>query len=266
MIEDLWKEHQIGEDIPALRFVLDKLHVWIQHRNGEIWIARQFMEPDLDNNNDVIGSDPEPPEELTWSRWAFESDIKNISIKPVFPNLPIVISSKFPLHVSPGARIQVFCRIPAWIRIELRDPEYILTEIPVMGLSRTWFGNPFEGELCYWVTTHARRSLENVEPKSFYVNCPIWITNKGKEDLNFENFCLRVERLGIHRVENELWTGETNIVHHGGDSNSDITMTRELPSYLGDGVLLSEARNPFQTSFAIRTFKKLFDDSFFSAR
>ena len=247
------------KNAPPLNLNLGGLQVWIQHRNSEIWIAHTYAEEQDNGPQD-------PPENLPWSRWAFKSDQDKVEVKPVFPDLPIVIISEYPLTISPGSKIQIFTRIPIWMRVSFPGSGYILKEIPSVALSKTWFGTPLEGELCYWSTTKARRSLEAVEAKPYLVNCPIWITNKDSEDLHFDKFCFRVERLGIHRYNNQLWAGETQIVHHGEDSNSEITMTGKLPSGFGRGELLTKARNPVQSSLATRTFKKLFDDTFISSR
>lgn len=262
MLENIWKEHSVNAGAAPAHLVLDSLHVWMQHKNEEIWIASLYEE----DAEEALEPDSAPPENLSWSRWAYKSELDRVDVTPVFPDLPVVISSEFPLTISPGAKIQIVTRIPIWMRIGFTKANYVLKEIPSVKLSKTWFGTPMEGELCYWSTTKARRSLEGVEPRPYFVNCPIWITNKDSEDLHFEKFCLRVERLGIHRVKDVLWAGETQIVHHGEDSNSDITMTGKLPANMGKGEQLSKPRNPIHTSLATRTFKKLFDDTFISTR
>lgn len=262
MSEDIWKQYEVEEDAPPVHLVLGTLHVWIQSRNDEVWIAHQYEE----EIKTPLAKDDAAPEGLAWSRWAYDPDIEKLYVQPAFPDLPVVISSEYPLTIPPGIRIEVFTRIPIWMRIGSLKSGYVLREIPSVKLSKTWFGTPLEGELCYWSPTKARRSLKGVEPKEFYVNCPIRITNKGTKDLNFERFCLRVERLGIHRHNNELWAGETKIVHHEDDSESDITMTGKLPDSLGKSELLTKPRNPIHRSLATRTFKMLFDDTFITTR
>ncbi len=259
---DIWKDYDVEAGQSPIEFMSGRRHVWIQQRNEETWIADRLE----DKPPASTGGSAELDEAISWSRWAHKSGSNRLSIRPVFPDLPIVISSEYPLTISSGTRIQIFSRIPVWVRIAFADSSYILKEIPSIELSKTWFGTPLEGELCYWSPTKARRSLDKVESMPYLVNCPIWITNKAAEDLHFEKFCFRVERLGIHRSDNQLWAGETRIVYHGEDANSDISMTGKLPSGLDEGELLSRPRNPIQTSLAVRTFKKLFDDTFISAR
>ncbi|MDR8394573.1 hypothetical protein NC796_25735 [Aliifodinibius sp. S!AR15-10] len=262
MLDDIWKEYDVKADASPVHLLLGDLHVWLQQKNEEIWIANRYKQELYGR----VTAKTVPPEDLSWSRWAYKTPGDKVQVLPVFPDLPVVISSEFPLTISPGAKIQIVTRIPIWMRTTFSNSSYVLREIPSVKLSKTWFGTPLEGELCYWSTTKARRSLEGVEPRPYMVNCPIWISNKDSEDLHFEKFCFRVERLGIHRFNDELWAGETQIVHHGEDSNSDITMTGKLPTNLGKGEQLTKPRNPVHRSLATRTFKKLFDDTFITAR
>lgn len=256
MPNTIWKSYQINEGEQPLHLALDDLHVWIKKNNDEFWISHNYLHED----------NPKPNEDSEWSRWAPKSDEKEIKVSPAFPNFPVIVSSEFPLKLVPGAKIMIYCRIPVWMQISMDKSKYVMQEIPVVKLSRTWFGTPLEGELCYWLTSKARRNLTDVENKPFVINCPIQITNKSGEDLVFERFCYRVERLGIYMVENELWADETNIAYQGEALNSDVNMTGRLPAGIGKGELMAKPRNPVSRSLTTRTFKMLFDDTFTSAR
>jgi len=239
------------------------LHLWIRRRNDEIWIGHQYQEGLEDGRG---SSDEKPPTSLEWARWAPKDSADTISAMPVFPDLPMVISSEYPLKVAPGSSITIYTRIPIWVRISIGKKGMVLTELPTVKLSRTWFGTPMEGELCYWSTTKARRSLEAVEKKAHLVSCPIRIINKTEEDLNFEKFCFRIERLKIFQYNEDLWADETHITYHGEEQHSDITMSGRLPSEMKNGELISAPRKPIQKSLATRTFRKIFDDSFLFGR
>lgn len=239
------------------------LNCWIQRKDEEIWIGSEYTS----TGYSIADEGERPvPDDITWSRWAPRNTPESISILPVFPDLPLVIRSDYPLRVVPGASIDIFTRIPIWIQIKLDATQRILTELPTIKLSRTWFGGPMDGELCYWSTTKARRSLQNVEAKPYLVNCPIQVTNNTRDDLNFEKFCFRVERLKIFRYEDDLWADKSNISYEGEEQYSDITMSGKLPKGMEEGELLSAPRKPIHTSLATRTFHKIFDDSFLFGR
>jgi hypothetical protein len=263
MPESIWKTYTIEADKPALHLSMESLHIWIKRKDQEVWIAHKHEQEGESLNKPV---EEISPDKIKWARWAHKSENEDIRISPVFPDLPVIVSSEYPLKVAKNAKIQIFSRIPVWLQVSLAKSKYVLTEIPSIKLSRTWFGNPQEGELCYWLSTKARRSLAEVENKPNVINCPIWISNETIEDLDFEKFCYRVERLSIFDVKSELWADETKIEYNGEEQHSDITMTGKLPANIGKGELMNKPRNPVSKSFATRTFKMFFDDTFISAR
>lgn len=257
-----WGTFKLATDGSIRHLSAGDLNIWMQRKDDEIWIGHEYQHP----NGKMDASDSNPPDELEWGRWAPRDINDSVKIMPVFPDLPLVINNDYPLRVTPNGSIDIFTRIPVWLRICMGTHDSILTELPTVKLSRTWFGTPMEGELCYWSTTKARRSLEHVEAKSYLVNCPIQLSNKTQEELSFEKFCFRVERLKIFLHSNELWADETRITYQGEEQHSEINMSGRLPKGMKNGKLLSAPRKPIQRSLATRTFRKIFDDSFIFGR
>ncbi len=257
-----WGPLQLSSDDEIQSFEAGNLQVWLKRKDNEIWISHHHKQ----HGGEGRETAENPPADVEWSRWAPKEIGDSVTLLPVFPDLPLVINSEFPLRVSPGSSIQIFTRIPIWLRISMGKKDMLLTELPTVKLSRTWFGTPMEGELCYWAATKARRSLSNVERKPYLVSCPIQITNKTDGDLDFEKFCFRVERLKIFSYKDELWADETRIVYQGEEQNSDISMSGRLPKGMGNAELISPPRKPIQRSLATRTFRKIFDDSFIFGR
>lgn len=257
-----WGPYKLNTDDDIQNFQIGDLYFWIQRKDDEVWIGHEYHNSHTGHPKKKVN----PPENLAWSRWAPRNISDSINIMPAFPDMPLVINSDYPLKVTPGGSIAIFTRIPIWLRISMGQSNSVLTELPTVNLSRTWFGTPLEGELCYWSTTKARRSLENVEAKPYLANCPIQVSNKSEDDLSFEKFCFRVERLKIFRYANELWADKSHLSYHGEEQHSDITMSGELPEGMEKGELLSTPRKPIQKSLATRTFHKIFDDSFIFGR
>lgn len=253
-MQSIWGDKTLEEG--EMEFVsIGNLCLWLLFKDADLWIGYQYITSgELTETDDL-----DPPEDLDWSRWAMEGGIRKIQLLPVFPDMPLVVKSEYLLKISSGTKIQVFARIPIWIQISIPRNNYQLIELPIVKLSRTWFGTPLEGELCYHATTKARRSLSKVEPKPYLANCPIQVSNKSGEELNFENFCYRVERLSIYEHENALWADETRIIYHGESLNSDVIMTGKLPEGISQKHLLSKPRKKIQKSLATRTFKRLFE-------
>lgn len=242
---------------------LGDLHLWYLFRDGEIWIDHRYRD-ELDQN--ALENPAQPPEPSEWARWAVGEKPGEAHFSPVFPDMPVVVASEYPLMVIPGATINIFTRIPIWLRVSWGESRHVITELPSLQLSKTWFGTSREGELAWWSSTKARRSLSDVELKNYVANCPIRITNNSTEDLNFEKFCFRVERLKIFSAKSELWADETLISYRGEDQHSDIAMTGKLPNGMEKGTLMSPPRQEVQSSLATRTFKKLLDEYSFFGR
>ncbi|WP_138430514.1 DUF432 domain-containing protein [Fodinibius saliphilus] len=236
-------------------FSIGDLHLWLAYQNDEIWISYAY-ESDLEGPVDR----DHPPKNAEWSRWAHKISSSELNIRPVFPDLPLVVHSEYTLKISPKTQIQIYTRIPIWVRISIADNDYQLIELPTAKLSRTWFGTPTEGELCYHAVTKARRDLSDVEQKPYLVSCPITISNRSEGELNFEHFCFRVERLSMYGYNNAFWADETQIIFQGEDLNSDVIMTGKLYDGITKDQLLSPPRKNIQKSLATRTFK-IFEDA-----
>lgn len=249
-VQNIWGERKLKLGETEL-FSIGKLRLWILLKDADIWIGYQYADSEEQNFS-------EPPEDLEWSRWALKNEIRRVKLQPVFPDKPLVVKSEYPLRISPGTKIDIFARIPIWVCIRIPSINYQLLEIPIVKLSRTWFGDYMEGELCYHATTKARRSLSKVDPRPYLANCPITVSNKSDEDLNFDNFCYRVERLRMFQKENELWADETQIIYHGESLNSDVIMSGKLPEGISKDKLITEPRKKIQKSLATRTFKRFF--------
>ena len=261
MPNTIWQTYKPEPEQPGFFLKIASLNFWVKKKDDEVWVATEYKS---DADPDKKPSDNSNHEVLKWARFACKNPAEDVTISPVFPDYPIIVSSEYPLRISSGSRIQIFTRIPVWVQVSLNKSGYVLTNMPSFKLSRTWFGNPLEGELCYWLSTKARRKLSEIDFEPYLINCPITIINKTNDDLNFEKFCFRVDRLSIFTLNDLLWADETQIEYRGEEQNSDIAMTGKLPVNLGKGELLTKARNPVSRSFATRTFKKLFDDTFIS--
>lgn len=249
--QNIWSDRTIESD-KMESVSIGNLHLWILFKDSDLWIG--YMHDEIEE-----GETPDPPEDLDWTRWAMEGKVQNVRLVPVFPDLPLIVKSEYTLKIRSKSKIKVFSRMPIWVRVVIPRSDYQLIEVPIIQLSRTWFGTPTEGELCYHATTKARRDLSKIDPKPYLVNCPILISNKSEEDLVFENFCYRVERLGIYQHKNELWADETQIIFQGESLNSEVIMTGKLPEGIAKKQLLTEPRRKIQKSLATRTFKRLFD-------
>lgn len=255
MDDDIWGTVSLQDK--EIHFIhLGELYLWLKYKDSEIRIAYCYRD---ETTGEV--DEHEPPKEVQWVRWAHKNGHDSVRILPAFADLPLIVQSEYSLKVSPHTTIQVFSRIPIWISISLAHDNYQLIELPVIKMSKTWFGTPLEGELCYHTTTKARRDLSTLKPEPYLVSCPITISNKSSEALDFESFCFRVERLGIYKHDGTLWADETQITYHGKEHHSDVIMTGKLPEGINRQMQLAKPRKQIHASLTTRTFKRLFEDA-----
>lgn len=237
----IWGEMDKLAETPVKREI-GPLKIWFRKIYNEIWIAHNYQDKT----------------ELNWSRWVMKSSDFTIKITPVFPDKPIIVRPEYPFRITKNARAKVYTTIPVWVRISPADNnQNILTEIPVQVLSKTWFGDPVDGELCYWISTTARRQVENTDIDKYKAICPLNIQNKSDSDLQVEKICFRVDRLTMFQSNTQLWADDTQITYRGSEQHSDIVMSGKAPKELTGSVRLCEPRNTIKKSIATRTFQRL---------
>ncbi len=248
MTDNFWGDLKVEKDETISRDI-GPLRIWFKKVMNEIWIATQY---------EVNGTFPENSNLLNWTRWTSSHTNFYLKLIPVVPDKPVIISPEYPFRVVKNADARVFTRIPLWVRVIMVDgSEQILIEIPTIVLSKTWFGDSVEGELCYWISTSARRAIEESHITNYLCICALDIHNKAESDLHVEKICFRVERLSLFKKDGQVWSDETEITYRGDQQHSDIVMTGKVPSEAKSAQKIAKPRNPLKKSIATRTFQKL---------
>ena len=245
-----WGEHDITPD-KTFFYKTGTLNLWFKRHDDELQIACRH-----ERENEKIPS--EPPEDITWSRWVFKRADTKIRLIPAFPDRSVVVKPDHPFRIIRNASAKIYVRVPLWIRIELATRKgELLTEIPSVILSKTWFGSMTEGEHCYWISTSARRQIEPDISRPYSAICPVRITNKTDTDLNFEKLSLNGGHLSIFIHEGQLWSDEITINYRGPQDISRIQVTGKPPGEAPDAELLSPPKISDKKSFARKTFHSL---------
>ena len=233
------------------------LELALRFEAGELWVRyhHQGPQPMRSNFRPRLRED-------RWSRWAVSGEPREVVLEPVLADLPLVIYPEHPMTLAKGAEMEIYTRVPVWIRIKVvpdKGEEYVPVEIPTLHLSKTWFGSRTEGELCYSISTKARRNI--TEPTQPYLaTCPVVIQNGSEQELQFEKFCFRVDRLNLYESDGNLWAGETRITFEGEEQASELKVTNRLPDRLKEPRLITKARKESRGSLAIRTFQKIINE------
>lgn len=259
-----WGEWQIKENGITSMSVGDMLEMKIRRVANEVWISTKssVMTDEVDGAGDDDPDETMASADLVdnWSRWALNSSGAKLNVTPIFPSLPVIVMPEYTFRLKPGSEARFFTRIPVWIQVaDALDNNLTITEIPVIVLSRTWFGSFLDGELCYWLKTTARRYIEDSMFEPHLCTCPIQIKNVSDEELLIDKICVRVERLGIYRDGERLWSDEMSINYRGGKDLSDIVVSGNPPPEAKNAELIGKPRNPQKRGIAERTFKLIHD-------
>lgn len=253
--KNFWNDYEIVED-EILYFDFRTIRIWCVKKGSELLIAHRKEE----NDNNAGITSREVPDDLDWSRWAVEKEEIKIRVLPVFPDRSVVVKPELSFRLTEGARARIFIRVPIWIRIELiaKLPETLL-ELPSAILSNTWFGSFVEGELCYWISSGARRKIEQDPDRPYLAICPIQIIDATNEELMIEKLCLRVQNLSMFYNGRQLWSDHTIIYYKGKTATSQIEVAHVAPKEAPKSKLVSKPRIVLKKGIATRTFSTLRD-------
>jgi len=251
----IWGEHELSSQ-KTLSWSIGDLMLWCKRKNQEIQIAYIHRSP---NEYNKLGLD-EPPKDIIWSRWALKKDHPAIRLSPLFPDRPVVIIPESIFKLNREAQAKIYARVPIWVKIETAERESItLFEIPSVLLSNTWFGTFIEGELCYSITSSARREAEPDSYRPHLAICPLQLINKSEDDLPVEKICLRVSNLSVFFDDIQLWSNETKITYTGKEASSQIEFSHKKPSEAPSSSLISAPRHTVRKSIVAQTFASLKD-------
>ena len=134
-----------------------------------------------------------------------------------------------------------------------------LLDLPTAVLSNTWFGSFTSGELCYWISSRARRQIDPEVFEPSLVICPVEITNLAKEGLHIEKLSLDMEGLSLFIHRGQLWSDETKISYKGLNEVSQIDLSGAAPMEVADAPRITAPRVPLKKGFAATSFRSLKD-------
>lgn len=225
---------------------------WFAFRENEIRIATAAAPEGLPEPT------AEPPEEVEWSRWAVPKGEHAVFLRPALPDRPVVLQPEVPFSLLPRTEARIYVRIPLWIRVEVATGDRtLLMEVPTVDLSDTWWGGFLEGELCYWLHTHARRGVRPELLQPYLAMCPLLLVNRSGMDLKVEKLAFRVAHLSLFLHQGGLWADESLVRYQGEAEGSEVQTTGKPPPEAAGAPQVVAPRLPTARSFSARTFARL---------
>ena len=241
---------------------LGPLDLRIRHLPGEWQNVHRSATDDLSDHRWTLAQEADFPSDANPSRFAIDpahGDVR-LTLLPELPDRSIVSKPTSRIEIPPGTHARFYCGIPLSVRILAGTPEspIELTSVPTRALSRTWFGNPLQGEACYATLTRAVRAPDEIAPYLFRVLCPVKIRNRSNTSLPFERICLRVRHLGIYQGKTHLWTNTSSIVKTNSQQLSQVNFSKGAPGEERDATLITPPRErPGSDNLFLRTFGNL---------
>jgi len=251
--EGLWGDRPAPANGETQRLEVGPLTIWLRGVENELWVASHRAP-------EGVTPTQEPPDDASWSRWALHEDHRHLRVSPVFPDRSLVVKPEHAFTLTRRARARIYMRVPAWVRLEAMTrpggARTLLTEIPAVHLSDTWWGDFLDGELAYWLTTKGRRHVTPDLFEPHLVMSALQMDNVSGDDLVVDKISLRVEHLSIYLKDGWLWAEEVRVEYHGEDEGSEIHMDDLPPAEAAGATEISPARHQAR-SFRTRTFARL---------
>jgi len=247
-----WGEHPLPAEGTSSQISIGPLTLWYRREKNEVWLAHGRAAPDSDPDEART-----PPED--WARWAFADHPTSLRITPVMPDRLLVVKPELSFMLLRRARARIYARVPIWVRVEAvtgLEGATLLTELPTIVLSDTWWGDYQEGELGFWLPTKARRELTPDLFETHMVIATLQLTNRSEDDLPVEKLALRVVHLSMFEDEGRLWAEEVKVDYRGASEGSDIRMDDHPPQEADGAKEISAAREK-TSGFSARTFQRL---------
>ncbi len=194
---------------------------------------------------DVLKGAEMPPDDLPWERWDRGAEDVKLRFRPVFPDRPVIVRPRAPLHLSPRAKANFFVGIPAFIELNAHsEGQYErLSAWPSDPPSNSWHGTPISGTLCYSVKTRARRQFIAEDWQELSIISTIEIANTGSHTLPFERLFYETGHLAIFEHEGRLWSNHARIrTGEKDDSLSGIVFGKKPFGDAAAGVELTPPR------------------------
>lgn len=254
-LEAPWGEHSLPPE-GVLSVEIGPLALRARVRSGEVWLTHDPGDW-LHAGQEPSQRDPSPDDE-GWTRWPVPSGVERLYLAPAFPPRPLVVKPEHSFRLLPRSSARIFVSVPLWARVVLAGPDgQPLTELPTVTLSDTWWGEFTEGELCYWLSTTARREVRSAPFPPHLAVCPVELTNRSGEELEVERIALRVAHLAVYRGKEGLWSDVTRVRYRGEEQASEVEVSGKPPLEATAARRVSEARVPVSRKFSARTFSRL---------
>lgn len=232
-----------------LKRTADELHVALERRlDPDRYLDMRPLTPVADTSVSNVH----------WGRWVVGGAGEAVQLIPTTPDRPVVVRPEVPLRLPSKQEAIFFVNFPIWVKVVAGDKHPVtLCEEPCVVLSKTWFGDPMSGALCYSMRTRARRDIAETQPRPHRAVCPVRIRNSAAQQLNLERFCVRVEHLTLFEGATRLWANQIDVTFRGDNEVSQLDYAKQAPNFEPVGEPICKPRRPLKESLLERSLGSL---------
>lgn len=245
-----WKDFPLTKNLHHLD--IGPLKIWFQVKNDDLWLS-WWRAQDTDELT------PDYPAESDWVRWGLNSKYDKIVIRPAMAENPVLIIPEIPLIVAPKVQIKVYVRTPVWVQCYLKRKDHLalITEIPTVQLTKTWFGSTTEGEVCWGKKSRVPRTVDLTVQGDHHCISPIVIRNSSNEELKIERICHRAKNLEVYFADGRLWSNATRITFRDKIRGSQIRVQESVPEEISNEIILANAREKPEKNLMAKAFTQI---------
>ena len=158
-------------------------------------------------------------------------------LNPILPDKPMVLRPAHTLSILAGGFLKTMVPVTLFPSLVVRvdDKERIVREWPLPVLSKTWFGDPVEGEAAYSMSAPLDEKGVLPAPDPWVALCPLTIRNESPDILDFQRMILRVPYLTLYAGKKRIYTNELTVRFRGVDQISQVQISARFPD-VGESV------------------------------
>ena len=156
------------------------------------------------------------------------------------------------IHLPGDSAIKLYVGTPLWFILRYRAE--IILDVPVARLSDSWFGpNTQLGEVCYASKTHARLSLDGIEPNPFKAITPVTVRNRTNKPMIIDKINIPVQHLSLYQGDHRYWTSGIRLSSNEKASDSEVKISSNPPEASQNPLLLAPPRQPLSDGILRKT-------------
>ena len=180
----------------------------------------------------------------------------DLYLEPGLPDLPIILKPEQYLSILPSKRLDAFVKVPLVLRVYYgtKQKKTALTDVVVQNLSRSFFGSSESGEFAYFLESPLHTDISGYEADNRSIYCPLSISNRSLQNLEFEKMILRVPYLSVYRTGGNLVASPVSITFRGQEQISQISYRKAPSAHGGSSELLSAPRQEEDKNLLRRSF------------